>query len=84
MNAEPSSAELAARAALDAVVLPVREQVLALSSAVTDPAGTVRQAADTVRAMAKLAPRGGDGIFAERAHRPAAALHNNLCPGIAG
>ena len=55
VNAEPSAAELAARAALDAVVLPVREAV-ALSGAVTDPAGAVRQAADTVRAMAKLAP----------------------------
>ena len=53
--AEPSSAELAARAALDAVVLPVRE-ALALSRAVADPAAAVRQAAETARAMAKLAP----------------------------
>jgi len=41
VTAEPSSAELAARAALDAVVLPVRE-TLALSRAVTDPAAVVR------------------------------------------
>jgi len=55
VSAEPSSIELAARAALDAVVLPVREAV-ALRGAVADPAAAVRQAADTARAMAKLAP----------------------------
>ena len=55
VTAEPSSAELAARAALDAVVLPVRE-ALALSRAVADPAAAVRQAAETARAMTKLAP----------------------------
>jgi len=55
VNAEPSSVELAARAALDAVVLPVRE-TLALRGAAADPAGAIRQAADTARALAKLAP----------------------------
>ena len=54
-TAEPSSVELAARAALDAVVLPVREAV-ALSAVAADPAAAVRQAADTARALAKLAP----------------------------
>jgi diacylglycerol O-acyltransferase / wax synthase len=54
VSAEPSSVELAARAALDAVVLPVRE-ALALR-APADPAGAVRQAAEAARAMAKLAP----------------------------
>ena len=55
VKAEPSALELAARAALDAVVLPVRE-ARALSGAVADPAGAVRLAADTARAAAKLAP----------------------------
>ena len=54
VDAEPSAVELAARAALDAVVLPVRE-ALALR-APADPAGAVRQAAEAARAMAKLAP----------------------------
>jgi WS/DGAT/MGAT family acyltransferase len=53
--AEPSSIELAAQAALDDVILPARD-VMALSGAVADPAGAVRQAADVVRAVAKLAP----------------------------
>ena len=55
VSAEPSAIELAARAALDAFVLPVRE-ALALSGAVADPAAAARQAADTARAIAKLAP----------------------------
>jgi len=55
VSAEPSSIELAARAALDAVVLPVREAV-ALGGAAADPAAAVRQAADTARALVKLAP----------------------------
>jgi WS/DGAT/MGAT family acyltransferase len=56
VGAEPSSLELAAQAALDTVALPVRE-ALALGSTVTGDLGTaVRQAAGTVRAIAKLAP----------------------------
>ncbi len=55
VQAEPSSVELAVRAALDTVVLPVRE-ALALRGAVTDPKGVIRQAADMARAFAKLAP----------------------------
>ncbi len=55
VSAEPSATELAVRAALDAVVLPVREAV-ALSGAVANPAAAVRQAAGTARALAKLAP----------------------------
>jgi WS/DGAT/MGAT family acyltransferase len=55
VSAEPSSLQLAAQAALDAVVLPVRE-VLALSGAMDDPRAAARQAADTARALAKLAP----------------------------
>jgi len=55
VSAEPSATELAVRAALDAVVLPVRE-ALALSGAAANPAAAVRQAADTARALAKLAP----------------------------
>jgi WS/DGAT/MGAT family acyltransferase len=56
LDSEPSSLQLAAQAALDTVVLPVRE-TLALSGAVAgDPGSAVRQAAGTMRAMAKLAP----------------------------
>jgi WS/DGAT/MGAT family acyltransferase len=55
VSGEPSSIELAARAALDALVFPVRE-ARALSGAAADPAAAVRQAADAARAMVKLAP----------------------------
>jgi WS/DGAT/MGAT family acyltransferase len=53
--AEPSSVELAARAALGAVALPARE-ALALGSAAADPAGAIRRAAGTARGLAKLTP----------------------------
>ncbi len=52
---EPSSLQLAAQAALDSVVLPVRE-VASLRGVVADPGATVRQAGSTLRAAAKLAP----------------------------
>ncbi len=55
VSAEPSAVELAARAALDAVVLPARE-ALALWNAAADPAAAIRQAAEVTRAVAKLAP----------------------------
>ncbi|MGE5287838.1 MAG: WS/DGAT/MGAT family O-acyltransferase [Micromonosporaceae bacterium] len=55
VGAEPSPLWLAAQAALDMVVLPLRE-ASALSGAVTHPGRAVRQAADTVRAVTKLAP----------------------------
>lgn len=55
VGAEPSPLELAAHAALDMVLLPVREAA-ALSGAVAHPDRVVRQATDTVRAIAKLAP----------------------------
>ena len=56
VGAEPSPVSLAAQAALDTVVLPVRE-ALALGGAVADdPGRALRQAADTVRAIVKLAP----------------------------
>jgi diacylglycerol O-acyltransferase / wax synthase len=54
-GAEPSSLQLAAQAALDMVMLPVRE-ASALTGAVTDPGGAARQVTDTIRAIAKLAP----------------------------
>jgi len=54
-SAEPSSLQLAAQAALDAVVLPVRE-ALALTGAMADPRGAARRAADTARAFTKLSP----------------------------
>ncbi len=55
VGAEPSPLTLAAQAALDMVLLPEREAA-ALSGAVAHPGRAVRQAADTVRAIAKLAP----------------------------
>ena len=53
--AEPSSWWLAAQAAMDIVAIPVREASV-LGDAVTHPVRAVQQAADTVRAIAKLAP----------------------------
>ncbi len=53
--AEPSPLELATEAVLDDAVLPFRE-VLALSGVASQPGRAIRQAADTVRAFAKLAP----------------------------
>jgi diacylglycerol O-acyltransferase / wax synthase len=55
VGAEPTALELVARAALDNAMLPARD-ALALSSAATDPWGAIRQATDTARAMARLAP----------------------------
>jgi len=52
---EPSAAELGARAVLDTALLPTRE-VLAVWHAAADPAAAVRQATETARALAKLAP----------------------------
>ena len=52
---EPSPLELATEAVLDDAVLPFRE-VLALSGVASQPGRAIRQAADTVRAFAKLAP----------------------------
>jgi diacylglycerol O-acyltransferase len=52
---EPSPIALAAQAALDAVLLPLRE-TRALSGALANPGPAVQQAIDTARAMAKLAP----------------------------
>jgi len=52
-GAEPSSLELAARAALVNVALPARD-ALALGSAAADPAGAIRAAAGTARGLAKL------------------------------
>jgi diacylglycerol O-acyltransferase / wax synthase len=55
VGTEPSGLQLAAQAALDAVVLPVRE-ALALWNTAADPVAAVRQAAEAARAAAKLAP----------------------------
>jgi WS/DGAT/MGAT family acyltransferase len=52
---EPSPAELALRAVLDTLALPVREG-LALRGALADPRGALRRAADTARAAVTLAP----------------------------
>ena len=52
---EPSALQLAAQAALDAAVLPVRA-ALVLRAAVASPGSAVGQVAGTVRAFATLAP----------------------------
>jgi diacylglycerol O-acyltransferase len=52
---EPSPLSLAAAAALDMVLLPLRE-VSAIGGALANPGRAAAQAADTVRALAKLAP----------------------------
>jgi WS/DGAT/MGAT family acyltransferase len=54
-GAEPSPLELAAQASLGNIALPARD-ALALTSAALKPGSAIRQATDTVRAMAKLAP----------------------------
>jgi diacylglycerol O-acyltransferase / wax synthase len=53
--AEPSAAQLVARAAADLAALPVR-QARALSGAAAAPGQTLARAASTARAIAKLAP----------------------------
>jgi WS/DGAT/MGAT family acyltransferase len=55
VDGEPSSALLAAAAALDMATLPAR-QALALGRAVTDPRRTVAQVVGTARAIGKMAP----------------------------
>ena len=55
VGAEPSPLLLAAQAAADMVVLPVRE-TLALGSAAADAGSVLSQAADALRAFASLAP----------------------------
>jgi WS/DGAT/MGAT family acyltransferase len=54
-GAEPSPLLLAAQAALEMALIPLRGAA-ALSGVVADPGRAVRQATDTVRAAAKLAP----------------------------
>jgi len=55
VSAEPSALQLAAAAALDAVMLPAREAA-ALWHGAADPAAAIRQVAELTRAVAKLAP----------------------------
>ena len=52
---EPSTARLAAEAAIDAATLPAR-QALALSRAAADPGRALTQATDLARAVARLTP----------------------------
>jgi WS/DGAT/MGAT family acyltransferase len=51
----PSAISLAAQAAADIAALPLR-QARALSAAVTDPGGTIRQAVGGAQAIARFAP----------------------------
>ena len=55
VGAEPSPLLLAAQAALDMALIPLRGAA-ALSGVVADPGRAIRQATDTVRAAAKMAP----------------------------
>jgi len=55
VSAEPSGLELAAGAALDMVVLPVREAD-ALRGTLADPRAALRQAAEVGRAVGKMMP----------------------------
>ena len=55
VDAEPSPLWLAAQAALDMALIPMREAA-ALSGALAHPGRAARQAADMVRAAVKLAP----------------------------
>ena len=55
VGAEPSPLLLAAQAALDMVLIPLRGAA-ALGGVVADPGRAVRQATDTVRAAVKFAP----------------------------
>ena len=55
VGAEPSPLLLAAQAALDMVLIPLRGAA-ALGGVVTDPGRALQQATDTLRAAAKLAP----------------------------
>lgn len=55
VGAQPTPFQLAAQAALDAVLLPVREG-FAVRAAVASPGSAIRQVAGTMRAFAKLAP----------------------------
>ncbi len=55
-GAEPSAIQLAARAVVDTIALPVREAVALSGLVASDPGAAARQAAGTLRAAAKLAP----------------------------
>jgi WS/DGAT/MGAT family acyltransferase len=55
-GSEPSPLRLAVQAAVDTVVLPLREALAAGGAVARDPARAVWQAAATGRAIAKLAP----------------------------
>jgi len=55
VNAEPSPAALAGQAALDTVLLPLREAI-AHRGTVAHPGGAIQRVAETARAIAKLGP----------------------------
>jgi diacylglycerol O-acyltransferase / wax synthase len=55
VNAEPSPVTLAGQAAMDAILLPLREAI-ALRGAVANPGRAIQQVTDTARAIAKLGP----------------------------
>jgi diacylglycerol O-acyltransferase / wax synthase len=56
VTAEPSGLKLAAQAALDMVMMPLREAAALTGAVAAEPRRVLRQAAGTVRATAKLVP----------------------------
>jgi diacylglycerol O-acyltransferase / wax synthase len=56
VGAEPSGLQLAAEAALDMVLIPVREAVAVTGAIAADPQNALRQVTETVRGAAKLVP----------------------------
>jgi diacylglycerol O-acyltransferase / wax synthase len=56
VHPEPSALSLAVGAAMDMVVLPVREASALAGAVVANPGGAVQQVSDTVRAVGRLAP----------------------------
>jgi diacylglycerol O-acyltransferase len=56
VGAEPSGLQLAAEAAVDMVLMPLREAATLTSGMAADPQGARRQVTETVRAAAKFIP----------------------------
>jgi diacylglycerol O-acyltransferase / wax synthase len=56
VTAEPSGLQLAADAALDMVLMPVREAVAVTSAIASDPQNALRHVTETVRGATKFAP----------------------------
>ena len=82
VNAEPSAVELAARAALDAVILPPGKLSRCEAPRPTRRLPPSGRRDGTGHGSAGPGGAAGHRVLAERAHRPATALY--LGPGVAG